>query len=181
MKLYIRCSRPGERESHARQHEMAYVMLDRALRQTDSACHIDGDYTIDRTEKGKPYLSSHPYIHFNLSHCAEAVAVALSDHPVGIDVQGSFPWKENLARRICSEAEWAVLEALEDTEQKRQMLHRLWCRKEAVLKCVGTGIAADLREADCLPRDGVLIYDGGTFRFAEYEDQTMKLCVCEKI
>ena len=36
---------------------------------------------------GKPYVTSHPDVHFNISHTDGYCAVAVSDKPVGVDIQ----------------------------------------------------------------------------------------------
>ena len=56
-------------------------------------------------EHGKPFIEGHPEIHFNLSHCREAVVCALSDHQVGIDVEAVRHYKESLARYTMNEEE----------------------------------------------------------------------------
>ena len=38
-------------------------------------------------EKGKPYLPEYPGLYFSLSHSGKYVALALSCHPVGVDIQ----------------------------------------------------------------------------------------------
>ncbi len=181
MKIYVSLAAPDRKFSHADQHDLAYDMLHRALRQENSAYRIEGAYTILHEDKGKPYIEGRADIQFNVSHCHEAAVLALSHYPVGIDVQGAFPWKEKLARRICSPSEWQLLDRQQSTEDKRQLLHRLWCRKEAVLKCLGIGISVDLRGVDCLVHADVLSYGGQNMRFAEYEIGTVKLCVCEMV
>ena len=66
-----------------------------------------------RTEYGKPYLSNHPNIQFNISHCSAGVTCALADVPVGVDMEMRFGWKEKLAQRMCHPEEFAWLMQLD--------------------------------------------------------------------
>ena len=88
-------------------------------------------------EHGKPHLKNGPY--FSISHCKEAIAVAISDKPIGIDVESIRPAKEELIARVMSEGERRELSEL-NGEQKDRMFTRLWTRKEAIVKVQGTGI-----------------------------------------
>ena len=104
-----------------------------------------------RTERGKPYAVGLP-VHFSLSHTGPWLALAVSDRPVGIDVERLRPVGEKLARRICSPSDWEYLLAgkeafeAEDGEQ-RERFFRIWTAKEAWYKREGTGITA-LRQPD---------------------------------
>ena len=49
------------------------------------------------TSKGKPLLAGHRHIHCSLSHCQSAAAVAVSDHPVGIDIETRDHYSEEVA------------------------------------------------------------------------------------
>ena len=96
-------------------------------------------------EHGKPYIAGGPY--FSLSHCKEAIAVAISDLPVGIDVESIRPAKEELIARVMSEEEKRKVESVMcnvdggmcNVERDR-MFTRLWTQKEAIVKAQGTGI-----------------------------------------
>ena len=85
---------------------------------------------------GKPALQDGP--EFSLSHSGERVFCALSDEPVGADLQQLRPCNPALARRFFSKAEAAWLE-----EQKEQNLafSLLWSLKESYVKFLGSGIA----------------------------------------
>ena len=93
-------------------------------------------------EHGKPFIEGHPEIHFNLSHCREAVVCALSDHPVGIDVEAVRHYKESLARYTMNEEE---LRQILTAERPDVAFTRLWTMKEAVLKRTGEGLRNDLK------------------------------------
>ena len=63
---------------------LAYLLLKKALHEEFG---ITANPVFEYGEHGKPIFVGHPEIHFNLSHCREAVVCAVSDRPVGIDVE----------------------------------------------------------------------------------------------
>lgn len=87
--------------------------------------------TVAFTDTGKPYfLDSN--IHFSLSHSKGVCAVAISDQPVGIDVEViKESYNLHLIERSLSKKEAAVFDG---------DFTRIWCRKEAVAKMTGEGI-----------------------------------------
>jgi 4'-phosphopantetheinyl transferase len=89
--------------------------------------------------------------HFNLSHAGDVVVIALcADGPVGIDlaaVDHRLPI-DRVAPRFFSPVERAALDAARDDGSRRERFARLWVRKEAWLKGVGTGISERLRLTD---------------------------------
>lgn len=94
-------------------------------------------------ESGKPYLENYPGLHFNLSHCRHYVAVAMYDKPVGVDIECRRKVTQPLIRRVCSETEQALVAQADDPDME---FLRLWTRKEAYLKYIGTGIVEPLRD-----------------------------------
>lgn len=99
------------------------------------------DYCIGIGEHGKPYLADHPDIHFNISHCTKAIAVAVSDRPVGIDVESFRHFNEGLLDKSMNPTEKAEILA---SEAPLEAFAAYWTRKEAVFKLLGTGITDDL-------------------------------------
>ena len=94
--------------------------------------------TVEHDSQGAPYLPSHPDLHISLSHCRTAVAVVVNDTAaVGIDIESRRKISPSLTERVCTADEATVVAAAEDPTM--QFL-QLWTRKEAVLKCRGTGI-----------------------------------------
>lgn len=80
-------------------------------------------------------------IDFSISHCKNAIAVVLSDRPVGVDVE-SFRHAENaLLRRTMNPEEQEEVRTAADPVEA---FTRFWTRKEAVLKLRGTGLVDDL-------------------------------------
>ncbi len=90
----------------------------------------------------KPILSNYPEIHFNISHCEGAVVCALSNTPVGIDIEKVMPYDDDMARYICNPIEYQWINTIPGQEALR--LTEMWTRKESGVKCPGTGI-------DCHP------------------------------
>ena len=94
---------------------------------------------IDRTETGKPFLKDFSNFNFNISHCKNAVAVAFSDYPVGIDIEKINECKHKVAKRYFSTAE---NEYINQSADINCAFYEIWTKKEAYLKCKGTGIGA---------------------------------------
>ena len=51
-----------------------------------------------RTPLGKPYFPQYPHLHINWSHSGSLVLCALSDSPVGVDVEWVRPRAATLPR-----------------------------------------------------------------------------------
>jgi len=83
---------------------------------------------------GKPSLARFPSIHFSLSHCCDAVACAVSDQPVGIDIETFEHYSEEVAVRVMSEKE--MLE-IKSSPYPAMAFTRLWTMKESLYKLTG--------------------------------------------
>ena len=113
---------------------LAFVLLQRALCEEYGITEIP-EFVYNECEK--PSLPDLP-IHFSLSHCKDAVACAVSDHNIGIDVETIMPYTPDVARRVCTAAE---LEMLEQSETKDADFIKLWTIKEAISKYEGMGLS----------------------------------------
>lgn len=83
------------------------------------------------TESGKPHFKN-SFILFSLSHSHDICAIAISDAPVGVDVEiVKSSYNPYLIERSLCENEKAVFDG---------DFTRLWSRKEAVAKMTGEGI-----------------------------------------
>ena len=108
------------------------MLMERGLRERDMV-YVDGEH-------GKPAFLNHPEIHFNLSHSDTLVACALSDTPVGVDVQHLVKLREGLVRYTMSDEEIAVFEALDNDDAKQLLFTQLWTLKESYAKATGRGL-----------------------------------------
>ena len=90
-------------------------------------------------EYGAPYLADGPY--FSISHCKQAIAVVVSDSPVGIDIEGIRKMDDGLVRKTMNLEEQSQIAMSQNPEVE---FIRLWTRKEAYVKMQGTGIISDM-------------------------------------
>ena len=127
------------------------------------------------TEKNKPYLESHPDIHFNISHSGHWVVIAFSDQPVGVDVEKIRKVNLNVARRFFSEEEKRRLFSLPEKEQLSYFFD-LWTLKESFLKAIGTGLTRPLKSFTVMQSaNGFYLGESG-----EYSRIRLRQVPCEK-
>lgn len=118
----------------------SYEMLQQLLASTPYTLHSTP--TFDYNEYGAPSIKNGPY--FSISHCKSGIAVAVSNQPIGIDIEAVRPLKVDLVKKTMNPLEQEVI--FFDT-QPDWAFTRLWTRKEAFLKMKGTGIINDLHAA----------------------------------
>ena len=118
---------------------LAFVLLQRTLREEYGITEVP-EFVYN--EFGKPSLPNLP-IHFSLSHCKDAVACAIFDHNIGIDVESIVPYNPDVARRVYTTAE---LETLTQSENKDADFIKLWTMKEAISKFDGRGLTMSFNE-----------------------------------
>lgn len=84
-------------------------------------------------------------IEFNVSHAHDLMLVAVSDLPVGVDVEYTTAIHElmDVARDHFSRDEMRQLNALPMNE-RIAVFYRIWTRKEALVKAVGDGLLMPL-------------------------------------
>lgn len=101
--------------------------------------------TFSLGEHGKPSLTCAGAPHFNFTDSGTFGALAISrDCVVGVDIERVREREfSKLAERYFAPDEAAAYAAL-PAEQKREVFFRIWTRKEAFLKAVGTGLATKL-------------------------------------
>lgn len=102
--------------------------------------------TFRRGEHGKPFLCDAQGVrlegvHFNLSHCAGGILVAVADYPIGVDIETFRKPSSGLLRRCMNDGE---IRQIEQSEEPLRTFAELWTRKEAVGKCRGTGLTDDM-------------------------------------
>lgn len=124
----------------------SYLLLCQALREEYG---ITTQPHFDIGEHGKPSLREYPNIHFNMSHCRAGIAVAVSDKPVGIDIECLGRLIDKNGSLNMSLAEYVL--SPEELEQVVEgdsdlVFTKFWTQKEALVKLTGTGIEDDLKQ-----------------------------------
>ena len=87
---------------------------------------------------GKPYLAERNF-EFNLSHTGRYGLIAISQLPLGVDIERFRPQANRLAiaKRVMPEDAIARIETAEDSDR---VFYEEWTQLEARHKCIGIGI-----------------------------------------
>ena len=93
-------------------------------------------------EYGKPFLKNHNNIHFNISHCKNAVVCAVSDRNIAVDIMDYRKIHNGVIKRVCSDNEKAMLNTIQDKYKDKYFI-KLWTMKECYSKLVGKGLSMD--------------------------------------
>ena len=144
---------------------LAYWLLKQGLREEYG---ITENPIFGYNEHGKPSIVGHPEIYFNLSHCKEAAACAISDKPIGIDVECIREAKESLINYTMNEDEKQEIMA---SDNPSSAFIRLWTMKEATSKLVGTGITNDVKT----------LVDTTKYKYTTVDKQRYIYTVCENL
>lgn len=108
-----------------------------------SEFNYNGNISFELNAHGKPSVAGYPDMQFSISHCRNAIAVAVWDRPVGIDVESFRKVSDSLMHRTMNKLE---MEQIAMSEDPRMAFAALWTKKEAVFKLQGTGITDNLHD-----------------------------------
>lgn len=157
----------GRRESFG-----AGVLLHKVCRR-----HGRSDQEISEGEHGKPQIDG---FYFNLSHSGNMVLCAVSENPVGCDIEKIEKPTLRIAKRFFTENENTYLEKFEEN-QKAEEFFRLWTMKEAYVKMTGEGLTSSLKEFEIQIDDQIQIYRNQSLQSCcvkEYSISGYKVSVC---
>ena len=104
---------------------------------------------LDYHENKKPYLTSHPWLHFNLSHSEDYAVIAISGKEVGIDIE-YIAEDFNFTQILSDIFDYQEILNIENAIDNNQSLYTSWTRKEAISKALGKGIDDDFKYIPCL-------------------------------
>ena len=155
----------------------ASLLLDEAVRRCFPS--VPRPLDIAANENGKPYLTAVPAVHFSLSHSAAWAVCAVSDHPVGVDIQQCRSFKPNIADRFFHPDEVRYLSSLSPAERENAF-YALWALKESYVKADGRGLRL-LRQfcvdIACQP-PAITIGAPGSLFVPDFPDPAYRLGVC---
>lgn len=128
VKLYLSYIRPEEDQTEAGR---------RLLETAWSAFSPEPMPPVCRRAQGKPCFLDVP-LHFSIAHSGRRVLCAVSDCPVGADVERLRVYNRRLEQRVLRPPELAELSA---AASRTEAFFTLWTRKEAYLKLTGEGLS----------------------------------------
>ena len=129
-----------KQESRQMESALAYIELSRALALRGLQ---DIKPRFEYNEHGKPFLPLYPNLHFSISHCSQAVGCILSEKPCGLDIERVRRASPSLISKTMNRNEEHQIYSSSHPEVE---FIRLWTRKEAVFKLLGTGITDDMQD-----------------------------------
>ena len=132
-----------------------------------------------RNEHGKPEI---PGVHFNLSHSGDLVVCAVSEKPVGCDVEKLRKAPERFAGHFFCENERNYLKAAAD-DKYDETFFRLWTLKESYMKMTGEGMSLPLDAFEVMIGEEIHILRDGKKQpcfIKEYTTLGYQVTVCAK-
>ena len=147
------------KEEHRLLHCAAGLLLHSVLGVREETDLRYGEY-------GKPELA-HGDVHFSLSHAGHYAALAVSDMPVGVDIE-PIAKPQILPRKVLSGEEMDWLKINSSAED----FCLLWTRLESALKAEGCGLALEKRDFSLLENANPWYWETLTC------DEHMITCAC---
>ena len=117
----------------------------------------------------KPYLPT-DNIYFNISHCKDIVVIAINDKEIGVDIEFYDRYNTKYLDQIFSTKE---IEQIKKSTNPNKEYSILWCMKESLLKCIGTGIKKDMKHV----LENKDLYN---FNIEEYKEYCIVICTIKK-
>lgn len=139
-------------EADKKRSLMAGLLLRHALEQEGMEYDV---LEFIQNVHGKPMLKGYDNVHFSISHAKDYVICAIGDCPIGVDVedvmrhslqQGSARLTA-IARKCFTDRENRFLDTAGNWQEA---FLKVWTRKEAYGKAVGTGLNMELSQTDVL-------------------------------
>lgn len=137
----------------------AGLLLEKVLNR-----HGISSETIQLEEGGKPKAEG---ICFNLAHSGDYVLCAVSDRPVGCDIEQLRKAPKPVAERNFTTEELAYLQEFSGETYSREFF-RIWTKKESYLKMLGIGIRVPLHTLQV----------GPSYHLHEYDISGYQITVC---
>ena len=143
----------------------SYLMLENLL-TSQGIVSAGTPLRFETNAHGKPHLVDLPHIHFNISHCPKAIAVAVDDKPIGVDVERYVTPSDSLLNYCMNDDE---VRQVRESDHPEATFASFWTMKEALFKQRGTGITHELREVLAHPHPDVELdtktFDAQQFAF----------------
>lgn len=100
-----------------------------------------------RSNMGKPFLADSSEIHFNISHSDNWVICAISDLPIGVDIELIRGFSHEILENVLSPLELAHYHST-PYGQREKLFFTYWAAKESYLKALGLGLNVPLKSIE---------------------------------
>lgn len=130
------------------------------------------DFSLVFNEDGKPLLD---FCFFSISHSEDVAVCAVSDFPVGTDIQymGGFVKRKKYMLFTDSESGYV------NQHDSENRFYTLWTMKEAYIKAIG-GKIADAAKTELVTSDFIIKKTYENYKFRTQKKENYVLTVCEK-
>lgn len=118
-------TRMKKQEDKARSLAASYL-IQKLLKDNDC-----DNYLLKNAENGMPYLEGSD-LFVSISHSAEGVVCAISETPVGIDIEKIKPVKDKFIKYVCNDKEQTYV--FKDSDKVFERFFDIWTAKEAYCK-----------------------------------------------
>ncbi len=138
------------------------------------------EYEMNKDPLGKPYFSTPKEVFVSLSHSYDMVACAISNHPVGIDVQFMKEFSyTRFSNRFFSEEEREQL-AMVSNDEKKKIFYQIWTAKESYQKMIGQGIVKALGSIIVQCKEQIVTNRSGKSigKISFMQENEYCICVC---
>lgn len=133
----------------------------------------NSEIEFEKEEYGKPYIKGNPQFHYNISHTKNAIAIAISDYPIGVDIEKIKKAELDIANRFFTANEQNYINKNKNKSDKR--FYEIWTEKEAYIKYIGKGLSIPLNSFNVF--ENIISNRILTFEKDEY---IISVC-CEKL
>lgn len=124
----------------------------------------NNEIVFEKNEFGKPFLKGYSGFYFNLSHTRNAITIATSDRPVGVDIEKIRDAEFRIAKRFFTEKEFDYI--TRNSVNMDERFYEVWTKKEAYIKYLGKGLSLHLNSFDVF--DDMIAKQSFTFEKNEY-------------
>lgn len=130
----------------------------------------------------KPFLAGKEDIYFNISHSGKMVVCAISDRPIGVDIEEKQHFENDVIKNIYNENE--IIYISKYYADKDCGYTELWTIKESIMKYYGSGLSLDpigIYVNMCRPLKALCKnYHTEGLHFTEYNINGYALTVCSE-
>ena len=130
------------------------------------------DFSLVFNENGKPLLD---FCFFSISRSEDIAVCAVSDFPVGVDIEriGGFKKRKRYMLFTDSESDYV------NKQDSENRFYTLWTMKEAYIKAIG-GKIADAAKTEFVTSDFTFKKTYENYKFKTQKKENYVLTVCEK-